>query len=54
MTITEQFFRNEIMPCHKAMYRLAYMILENADDASDAVQMAMIRIWEHGSAAKPG
>ena len=35
------------MPCHKAMYRLAYMILENADDASDAVQIAMIRIWEH-------
>lgn len=47
MTITEQFFRTEIMPCHKAMYRLAYMILENEDDASDAVQMAMTRIWEH-------
>ena len=47
MTITEQFFRNKIMPCHKAMYRLAYMILENEDDASDAVQMAMTRIWEH-------
>ena len=29
------------------MYRLAYMILENEDDASDAVQMAMTRIWEH-------
>ena len=47
MTITEQFFRTEIMPSHKAMYRLAYMILENEDDASDAVQMAMTRIWEH-------
>ena len=35
------------MPCHKAMYRVAYMILENDDDASDAVQTAMIRIWEH-------
>ena len=47
MSTTEQFFKREILTRYKAMYRVAAMILDNnRDDAADAVQMAMTRLWE--------
>lgn len=47
MTATEEFFKTEILARYKAMYRVAAVILDNnRDDAADAVQMAMTRLWE--------
>lgn len=55
MRMTEEYFRKEIMPCRDSMFRVAAYILEDRDDAADAVQTAMVRIWEHGDRlAEPG
>ncbi len=51
MTATEEFFKTEILARYKAMYRVAAAILDNnRDDAADAVQMAMTRLWERRAA----
>lgn len=40
------YFVKEILPCHARMYAAALAILESADDAKDAVQSAMLNVWE--------
>ena len=39
-------FKNKVIPACGRMYRLALRITGNADDAEDAVQDAMVRLWE--------
>ncbi len=38
-------FRHIVMPHYRPMYRLAYAILGNSDDAQDAVQEAVAKLW---------
>lgn len=44
--MTDQEFKNILLPCYRRMYAVAYSILRNADDASDAVQDAMSSLWQ--------
>lgn len=44
MTASE--YRTGIVSCHRTMYATAMKILSNSDDAADAVQTCMVRIWE--------
>lgn len=41
-----QYFTDTILPLHGRMYIAAFAITGSVDDASDAVQTAMLRIWE--------
>lgn len=43
MTISN--FKSDILPHYKAMWNIAYAVLGNSDDASDAVQEGMVRLW---------
>lgn len=45
-TEPRKYFMEAIMPCHKKMYAVAFAITASEDDASDAVQTSMLRIWE--------
>lgn len=41
---TEEFIR-DIIPLQPAMHRMAEQILRNSDDAADAVQETLARLW---------
>lgn len=41
------YFTQRILPCSRRMYAAALAIMGSADDASDAVQTGMLRIWEN-------
>lgn len=43
-------FNNTIVPLHKQMFAMAMCMLRNRDDAADAVQDAMKRLWENHAA----
>lgn len=45
-------FKKSVMPYHKAMYRIAYSVLGDVDDAADAVQETMIALWSKRDALK--
>ncbi len=38
-------FKQTFLQYHQRLYRLAYRILQNAEDAEDAVQEAYIKLW---------
>lgn len=38
-------FKNEIMPIRDKLFMTAYRMLEDRDDAEDAVQETLIRLW---------
>jgi len=40
-------FKTMIIPHHADMYRLAFTICRNTDDASDIVQDTFVKLWEH-------
>lgn len=44
--MTAKEFEIEILPCHGRMYAVALAVTGDADDAGDAVQDAMTRLWE--------
>lgn len=44
MMDSEQF-RNIVMPLHGVMYRVAFHIMGNADDACDAIQDTLEKLW---------
>ena len=44
-TMTSDEFKAEILPYYKDMWRMAYAVLGNRDEAADAVQDAMLRLW---------
>lgn len=41
------YFTQRILPCSRRMYAAALAIIGSSDDASDAVQTGMLRIWEN-------
>ncbi len=41
-----KYFTEAVLPCHARMYAAALAITGSPDDASDAVQTAMLRVWE--------
>ena len=38
-------FRNDILPLKNELYRLAFRITLNAEEAEDIVQETMIKVW---------
>lgn len=42
-------FNHKIVPLHKQMFAMAMCMLRNQDDAADAVQDAMKKLWERHS-----
>lgn len=38
-------FRKKFLPLHASMYRAAYALLGNAEDAEDMVQEAYLKLW---------
>ena len=44
-TMTSDEFKAEILPYYKDMWRMAYAVLGNRDEAADAVQDANLRLW---------
>lgn len=49
----KEFFDREIMPLYRDMYRMGAAILGDSDDAYDAVQQAMLGLWERIRPDKP-
>lgn len=47
-------FDRTFRPCLPLMYRLAFGLLQDSDEASDAVQVSLIRIWDSYNPAAPG
>ncbi len=48
MNITpRKYFTDNILPCNARMYAAALAITGSPEDAADAVQTAMLRIWEN-------
>lgn len=45
MTMDAIEFRNKVFPLKDKLYRIALRLLENSDDAQDAVQDAFIKLW---------
>lgn len=39
-------FKKIFLPCHKKMYRVAFSILNNSQDAEDIVQEAYLKLWK--------
>lgn len=44
--MTPQQFKSTVLPLHESMYRMAYILLGNSDDAADAVQDTMLKLWD--------
>ena len=45
--MTTQEFKDKIMPHHGAMFRVASAILSDSEEAADAVQDSMMRLWQY-------
>lgn len=45
MSMSLQVFQQRILPMKDKLYRLAFRLLQNVQEAEDVVQEAMIRIW---------
>lgn len=45
-----KYFTDHILPCSAKMYAAALAITGSREDASDAVQTAMLKVWERVSA----
>ena len=39
-------FRNDVLPLKNVLYRLALRITMNREEAEDAVQETMIKVWD--------
>ena len=48
--MTAQEFKETVMPLQDAMYRAAFHITGNRDDACDAIQDTLVSLWKHRSA----
>lgn len=44
---TEDIFRQRFLPLYKQLFAAAQALLNNADDAADAVQDTMVKVWNH-------
>lgn len=45
--MSTQEFRSIVMPLQAIMYRIALRITGNHDDACDAIQDTLVRLWNH-------
>lgn len=45
--MTAQEFKGIVMSCQAIMYRIALRITGNHDDACDALQETLVRLWNH-------
>lgn len=39
-------FKRRFLPCHQKLYRVAFRLMENAEDAEDMVQETYLRLWK--------
>lgn len=44
--MTADQFQNQVLPLKDRMFALAYRLLQNRPEAEDAVQDALVRVWE--------
>lgn len=51
--MTTQEFKDKIMPHHGAMFRVASAILSDSEEAADAVQDSMMRLWQYRDKLQP-
>ncbi len=42
-----EFFRQRVIPAKDRLYRVAYWMLKDSDEAQDALQEGMLRLWIH-------
>ena len=47
-------FREKFLPLHPCLYRTAYVLLGNAQDAEDMVQEAYLKLWNKRNELKSG
>ncbi len=46
-------FSRRVLACSDALYRIGYALLQNPADASDAVQTALMKVWERSAGLRP-
>lgn len=39
-------FKQQFLPCHQKLYRVAFRLMGNAQDAEDMVQEAYLKLWK--------
>lgn len=49
MSASEEIFRRRFLPLYPRLYAVAAALLGNSDDAADAVQDTMTKIWSHAN-----
>lgn len=47
--MTPQEYKDLILPMRDQMYRTAFLLLRQEDDAADIVQETFVRLWENRS-----
>ena len=47
MDYTKQRFERLFKDCYPLMYRMAFSMVENADDAKDAVHQVFAQVWRN-------
>ena len=53
MNYSKQKFERLFKDSYPHMYRMAFSMVENADDAKDAVHQVFVQIWKRGGYAQP-
>ena len=43
MDVTD--FKQQFLPCHRKLFRVAFQLMGNAQDAEDMVQEAYLKLW---------
>ena len=46
-------FKRRFLPCHQKLYRVAFRLMGNAQDAEDMVQEAYLRLWKRREELPP-
>ena len=39
-------FKQQFLPCHAKLYRVAFRLMGNVQDAEDMVQEAYLKLWK--------
>jgi len=46
--MTQEEFKTEVLPLKDKLYRLAFRLLNNREEARDTIQEVMLRLWSKG------